>query len=146
MKTTSVFVSRTHTRSNTCVLRYILLFILPTVSQHLPNFTRLLHVRVRAVADRHFCVCSKNSQDLQATCQSIALSEGDIITTRKAAMTGSLSFTPSLSTILRFVLCAGKGGMRPALYHIYIYIYVCVCVCVCVCATTVVVSTDENCF
>ena len=106
-------------------------FILPAVSQHLPNFTRLLRVPLRALADRHFCVCSKNSQDLQASCQSTALSEGDIITIIKAVMTGSLSFTPSLSSILRFVLCAGKGGLRPALCHIYLCVCVCVCVCVC---------------
>jgi hypothetical protein len=121
---TEGYIHSSHSLKSLSSIQPILLFILPAVSLLLPNFTRLVCVRARgALADRHFGARSKNSQDLQASCQSIALNEGDIITTIKAVMTGSLSFTPSLSSILWFVLCESKGGQGPALCHTEVCYY-----------------------
>jgi hypothetical protein len=83
---------------------------------------------VRVLVERHFCACSEYSQDLQASCPSVAPSEGDIITIIKAVTTGSLSCAPSLS--FSMFCCLSFVKIKKDLGRITSYVCVCVCVCV----------------
>lgn len=72
--------------------------------------------------DRHFCACSEYSQDLQASCRSIALSECDIITIIKAVTTSSLTLTFSFPSSygLSFAKAKEDSGSYVIFYtHIY---------------------------